>query len=556
MKTLKQDTKNNLYPYLFTVHGVTVDGKFPDNGSFSFFNEVYVESQGTDDFLNTYYGLNGYSNSLKPSFNIRKGILRHLAMKMLKNVAPELGYIAHDGVTHELWVGYYDGTCEEVNNIIKNGNRTNESNRMIHMYGKNDVIEKAYVDDNGLKKQYIIGSGKDENSAAAYMMYQALNLLLNEKDVLIQNGFDKLEYMINNSGDTDMLIDKAKQLTLLENDIYVQTCYKEGQSNYIPKDDIDFPDASKVIAGYLPNTLKSKKPKTIGDIATSAEFKVNHKFVGDDEKLVPTIYDHYLPDENTLTIANVLKNFSKLPEVPVMNILLTGEAGTGKSTAAQLLARLCNLPYRFITMSADTTVADLLLNILPGKKANTFEHYESEFVKAFRNGGIIEIQEVNTVRKPNVLTSLNAALDGLKELHLPNGEIIKRHENCVVVFTANIGYEGTAPMNQALMSRCCLKLEYTLPSDAELAKRLVEKSGVDISVATLMVKAMHNIQNILEEEGETLGICSFREITAWAQMTKVLNDPVLAGEITIVNSGSFDKEVKPRLLQAINNYFN
>lgn len=533
--------------------------EFLNEGYNDIFNITKTLTRGTDLWNDSYYAsLGNLVNALNPCNNIRKGLNRLFNIVINPNHDNKVGFVIFNSVTNELWLSYYDGTAEEYNELVKDNKSLID--RYIIMYGKSLIIEKAYVSEDGKYSPYNIGSGKGCHSAAAYLMYQAAYQFFILGDNKILNDFSKLYSSFTKSSLlTDNEKDEAAEImTKLENDIFIKTITSEGQLPNVPFEKFELPEENSdtVWKGYKKETLKKskisiKKVMNVGKIAHDGTYKV----VDGNNELVPTKYDSFIPDEETINACKLIYKMKNIPETPVMNMLFTGEAGTGKSTAAQLIARMCNLPYRFMTMSADTTVSDLLLNILPGKKANTFEHYESEFVKAFRDGGIIEIQEVNTVRKPNVLTSLNAALDDLKELHLPNGEIIKRHENCIVIFTANIAYEGTSPMNQALLSRCFWKAEYQLPSDEVLAKRICEKSGINHDVAEKMVKVMKSIQAILEEEGETNGICSFREIVAWAKAAVMLDDIKVAGYNTIINSGTFDQDIKPRLEQAINVYF-
>lgn len=513
------------------------------------------------------------NNSLNACNNVRNGIYRLSKMKD----QPKIGYVVVNNATGEVWTRYYDGTIEELNILIDTG--TTSVLRYIDMYSKGNVIMDARVVDlmSNVSTPYHVATSraskaKDTHTASAYMFHKTAELLyLNNSDLgdasyfnrkgKVLQGFMELESMLTLGYATPSEI--AVQLTLLENDIYCTVAMESGQSPTLPFGN-PVPISGEVMLGEVPTDSKAtsktkkasvKRVENVKKLAEKGEYKINDSFVDNEADLVPKIYDHYIPSSEVISVCKLLKGMNSLPETPVMNMMFTGEAGTGKSTAAQLIARIVNLPYRFMTMSADTTVADLLLNILPSETPGAFEHHESELVKAFRNGGVIEIQEVNTVRKPNVLTSLNATLDDLRELHLPNGKIIKRHPNCIVVFTANVGYEGTGQMNQALLSRCFWKSEFELPANDTLVKRLVDKSGIDKSIAENMVKCMHDIKKNLAEEGETNGICSFREVLAWAKATVILGDVKLAAENTIVNSGTFDLDLRTILKQTVANYF-
>lgn len=554
--------KNKLSKHLWG--GFIQANNYPNSSWYDKFNEqVTIDTNMSEWETSEYAKLSDkLTRALVPSPGIRKAIFRLAAMSdqnVVKNNL-DIGYYMVDKKTKEIWCSYFDGTTEELAETLTKGSKCP---RFINMYGHEGVIKKAFINENGMTTAYNIGSGKGEHSACAYMYFQLINKIYSESEEDLPLCI-KFASILNNLQTAPATV-IGRKLTLLENDLYIKVGMEEGQIPNIPFENFQFPedDDTKYTAVGVRNDTDTKVKKTtvkvariasVKNLVDSQEYFVEHEFSGD-ENLVPKAYDEYIVDDETLNAAKLIQKSSTLPQPPVINMLFTGQAGTGKSTAAQLIARICNLPYRFITMSADTTVADLLLNILPGKKANTFEHFESEFVKAFRYGGIVEIQEVNTVRKPNVLTSLNAALDDLKELHLPNGEVIKRHPDCVVIFTANIGYNGTSDMNQALLSRCFWKADYKLPDNKELIKRIVKASGIDKNIAERMVKTMIQIQNILEEEGEVNGICSFREVVAWAKATVLFDDPIFAAQNTIINSATFDEELKPKLEQAVCNFF-
>lgn len=79
----------------------------------------------------------------------------------------------------------------------------------------------------------------------------------------------------------------------------------------------------------------------------------------------------------------------------------------------------------------------------------TYSYVETDFIKALKNGYVIEIQEPSTIVQPGVLVGLNSLLEQSGTITLPTGEIIERHPDAVVVVTTNISYEGCRSMNRA-----------------------------------------------------------------------------------------------------------
>ncbi|MBQ6148536.1 MAG: AAA family ATPase [Oscillospiraceae bacterium] len=352
----------------------------------------------------------------------------------------------------------------------------------------------------------------------------------------------------------------------------------------------------------------------IGDPTWSDKYELDpeRELTPEEELMVPQ-KDGMVPPRQILTKAELIKASTDLPR-PYRNILITGETGSGKSTSAALMAQLFNLPYTFLTINPDTILSDLYVNILPAtgtdqdnledltaalpsatdmtldpvtsyyqisgehkndateddclkaiqkryydlfnKSGNGFIKVESPLVQAFRNGWVCEIQEVNVANKPGVLSGINAALDDLATIQLPDGEVVKRHPDCVIVMTANVDYEGTRRINQAVKSRCALKGRLNLPDDSALIEMIKLDSGYDDDLTILnMVKAMKGIRKVLNETGTTDGSCGVREIVAWAQATKILNDPYRAAMHTIIPSATEDDEVLAEVIAALENFF-
>lgn len=348
--------------------------------------------------------------------------------------------------------------------------------------------------------------------------------------------------------------------------------------------------------------------KTVADYADSGEFILDplRVLTAEESALVPDM-GAMVPDEDVLIKAKLIKKSTLSPK-PFRNVLWIGETGTGKTTDARILAQLMHLPYSFITINPDTLVSDLYVNVLPNSKKNTvgigakelsiiedavfnpedaykaltgmskanvtaadviakvianaannggdFMYVESALVKAFRYGWVCELQEVNYAMKPGVLGGINAALDDIGVIELPTGEIIHRHPDTIIVMTANDGYEGTRKINQAVKSRMTLKGHLNLPDDDTLARRAAQNSGFkDLKTIKKMVSVMHSIRKVLNENGETNGSCSVRELQSWAQATDILGDPYEAAMATIVPSASDDPEVIQEVLRSLETQF-
>ena len=110
-------------------------------------------------------------------------------------------------------------------------------------------------------------------------------------------------------------------------------------------------------------------------------------------------------------------------------VWLHGPAGTGKSTCARYAAEALGLDYY------EVNLAGALPSSVKGKdRLNEF--VEAEFVKAYRDGGLICLEEFDMAHPQTAGVMQNAIANG----HFHNdasGEVIIRHKNFRVVVTAN-----------------------------------------------------------------------------------------------------------------------
>ena len=114
---------------------------------------------------------------------------------------------------------------------------------------------------------------------------------------------------------------------------------------------------------------ESEKPKTAADLEKA--FLLNKKRVlTDTEKALLIVPDSHIPGVEAYSLCKHIQKSSKTPR-PISNILLRGEAGTGKTETAKDIALGLGLPYVFVTCSSDTEIYDLLGQMMPNKPNET-----------------------------------------------------------------------------------------------------------------------------------------------------------------------------------------
>ena len=322
-----------------------------------------------------------------------------------------------------------------------------------------------------------------------------------------------------------------------------------------------------------------------------------------EELTVPILEDWYIIPKEIQRICEHAKLTTSTNQ-PMRNFLLRGPAGTGKTEGAKAIAAGMHLPYRCITCSANTEIFDLLGQILPdvdGKmasiqtelpsfqdimldpatayekltgtydetvtedivyqtlvdhifeemhqkytetsKSQRFRYVDTPLVDAIRNGYLVEIQEPTVIANPGVLVGLNSLLDRCNNVFLPNGEVIKRHSDTVIVVTTNNDYAGCRPMNQSVISRMNLVIDMDEPDEDTMIERVLAITGCsDKKSVRTMAQIVRSIAQYCQDNLITDGCCGIRELIAWVQSFMVCGDLMEAAHYTILSSVTADTE--------------
>ena len=527
----------------------------------------------SDAWKKSLYSELGLKNNINPCFGVRKALYR---LFYANSTNANFGYYGWKEETNEIWCSYFDGRVDEVNEIIEKGK--SYCDRYIHMHMKNGKMVEASVVENGKQSQYKIGSGKGSHTASAYIYAGLLDLLNN--DVAIQNKYAELYTAWSRDGAVlSTNVDFQEKLTVLENDVYIKLAERQENSCFKPAIDIYGDAVSEgAIFAFDGKGNKKKSPKTkvamkfttVSQAEKSNKYKINHVFVEGEEKLVPNFYGDFdlTPEEEKM--CKLIKGSEMMAakrggKRPFLNFMLQGEAGTGKSTAAAKIAQITGLPWRTFSCSAGTEEMDLLKKIVPNPssegRANIY--VDSEIVETFRNGGIIEIQEVNLIQREGVINILNRGLDDFGLLRLAEGSYVHRHPDCVVIFTMNPDYEGTKPVNQSLLSRCQQIIEYNLPDKKKMVERVAKEHPLSLDLLNEMAESLFEVKRVIEDETVCDGICSYRELNSWAEeIDNLVNiwgeecNPYEAAMNTIVNHATADKDVRAEIANVIAKRFS
>ncbi len=395
--------------------------------------------------------------------------------------------------------------------------------------------------------------------------------------------------------------------------------------------------AVEVIHGEF-NTLEPVKEDT--DKNKEASFNGVYKF-GEDhtgDKTIPVLPASIIvPPEAHICCGHI----KALPEF--RNILFRGEAGSGKSMLAKIIAAGIAKPFGIYTCSTNTEIFDLVGQILPvldkagdmsdsekklvsdisdiggfsgkniseilnmpsvediffdtegcyealsgkakagvtqeetlelwqsamnkqlasfisavskGESSNGAPRYtytETPFLRAIRNGGVVELQEPNVIAQPGVMVGLNGVMEHGGSIVLPTGERVFRHPDAVVITTTNVTYEGCRDMNASLLDRMDMVFDINTPPVEVMVERTKAQTGFDDEKAlTEMAQIVKDINAIMKEQGISDGTSGDRSLLSWALSAKLTNDIYTSALYTLIPKCTSNEEDRALLQKRLN----
>ena len=150
------------------------------------------------------------------------------------------------------------------------------------------------------------------------------------------------------------------------------------------------------------------------------------------------------------------------------NVLLTGDAGTGKTSSARNYAAERGLPFVTIecTQQIDQTITQG--RFVPTGIGNATKWKYSQLATAIQQPSVILINEL-TRMTPKAASLFLRLLSERELLIEPLNEVIKVHPEVLFVADQNtgIGYTGTSRQDSALIDRFNVKLEFHYDSNIE-----------------------------------------------------------------------------------------
>ena len=352
-----------------------------------------------------------------------------------------------------------------------------------------------------------------------------------------------------------------------------------------------------------------------GAVIKAEDFAAQYRFsaaplTAAEESLIPRLPPWYVIPEEVVLACRHAKETTGSAQ-PMRNFMFRGPAGTGKTEGAKAFAAGVHRPYVSLTCNANFEIYDFLGQMMPdvqtgsvrrdadlpslqdiqmdpasaycamtgeyredvtdsdvfdkllevmalrakaeqhAQARQSFRYVDTPFVQALRRGYVVEIQEPTVIANPGVMVGLNSLLDRCNSITLPTGEVIERHPDCVAIVTTNIGYEGCRDMNQSVLSRMNLIIDFDQPDTATMTNRVIKLTGcTDKGAVRQMVECVGEIIRCCREKSITDGSCGMRELIAWVQSFMVTHDILAAAKYTVLSAVSGDPENREEILSS------
>ena len=354
---------------------------------------------------------------------------------------------------------------------------------------------------------------------------------------------------------------------------------------------------------YAPNTAIKGKFEILGEEEKARSWTLKElKEVYGQNWDVPSQYRNKIPAlPEDMRVGEYAQDIlSAIVESPFRKFMVTGDAGTGKTTDAQIIAQILGVPYFALNCGPDTDENKLVVSIYPNsrkqfrekiemptlkefvnapgkaveklggylnenatqseafrtlleraaqagyQKAKAEGNYvmqESEIITGCRMPAVIEIMEASLITEPGTLGALNRLLDDSKQIDLIYGETIVRDPNAIIFITTNLNYVANREMDFSVISRMN-KVQHRKPLTAEeLVDRVMYRTGCrEKDMLRKMADMFIKMGELMKTEFGKKGVCGYREFENWTIEYMRLNNVIKAAEDTVLSKLSTDEE--------------
>ena len=224
---------------------------------------------------------------------------------------------------------------------------------------------------------------------------------------------------------------------------------------------------------------------------------------------IPDKEDYYERSWFGLTETDLYDYASKFSKA----VLITGPAGTGKSSSARNYAAKRNLPFVTIECTQQIDQSVTQGRFVPTGVGNSLRWKYSQLATAIQQPSVILLNEMSRMSGKSAVLFLRLLQE--RELIVDvHNEVIKVHPQCIIIADQNVGsaYTGASKQDAALVDRYAVKMEFDydtkieknfikspallkFASDIRDASRVTDDFSVPMSTRVL-IEFQHKLSNL------------------------------------------------------------
>lgn len=318
------------------------------------------------------------------------------------------------------------------------------------------------------------------------------------------------------------LIPKAEEMIIQAHEIWEGLKSQEPQeskeSHAGGGDEDGVPSGAEAKVEEIPHpsyTLDKLIAKSVAELSVSEVMKVARpfidKYISETYGMIPKVIEVKSGSETRKIEGITHKKFETILSLVNLNIpiFLSGPAGCGKNVICKQVAESLGLEFYF-------TNAVTQEYKLTGFIDANGRYHETQFYKAFVNGGVFMLDEIDA-SSPEVLVILNAAIAN-KYFDFPTGRVCA-HENFRVVAAGNtfgtgadVEYTGRFQLDASSLDRFAI-VEVSYDEEIEraisggddiliefvsLLRDAIKKSGLKFIVSYRAIERLRKLKGVLD----------------------------------------------------------
>lgn len=253
----------------------------------------------------------------------------------------------------------------------------------------------------------------------------------------------------------------------------------------------------------------------------------------------------YLPQGDEMALFEAAYH-NKLP------VLLVGPTGSGKTRLVEHMAWKLARPLYTVACHSDLNAGDLVGRYII--KGDSVEWIDGPLLMAVKNGGVSYLDEVVEARK-DVTVVIHPLTDHRRYLVVEKqGRMFQAPETFMLVMSYNPNYQSIIKELKPSTRQRFLAITLEWPRPELEVRILHQEAGVDHETAERLVKAANKIRNLVHQ-GLEEGV-STRELVYAATLLNSGVSTRAALSATVVNSLTYDTDLKLSILEVLKNYFD